>query len=113
MSLVGAIPLLESSVAPSERVGTSVIPSACFTAGSPGDPGTSQGSQKGAEREVSWAGSLLQRRAGILGWRELKEKQDKQGSAAERQLCPGAAALQSPAGLRALPAGTEGRGERG
>jgi len=29
------------------------------------------------------------------------------GSAAERQLCPGAAPLQSTAGLRALPAGTE------
>ena len=29
----------------------------------------------------------------------------------ERSSCPGAAALQSPAGLRALPAGTERRGE--
>jgi len=34
------------------------------------------------------------------------------GSTAERQLCPGAAPLQSTAGLRALPAGSEGRGER-
>ena len=34
------------------------------------------------------------------------------GSAAERQLCPGAAPLQSAAGLRALPAGTEGRHAR-
>ena len=34
------------------------------------------------------------------------------GSTAERQLCPGVAPLQSAAGLRALPAGTEGRGAR-
>jgi len=34
------------------------------------------------------------------------------GSTAERQLCPGAAPLQSTAGLRTLPAGSEGRGER-
>jgi len=33
-------------------------------------------------------------------------------SIAERQLCPGAAPLQSSAGLRALPAGSEGRGAR-
>ena len=57
---------------------------------------------------MPWAGPLLLSWAGLLGWRELMAA----GRAAERQLCPGAAPVQSTAGLRALPAGSEERGVR-
>ena len=83
--------------------------SACFTAGSPGAPETPGGSPEGAEKVLPWAGPVVLSWAGLLGWRELSWQA---GSAAERQLCPGAAPLQSAAGLRALPAGTEGQDAR-
>jgi len=57
---------------------------------------------------LPWACPLLLSWAGLLGWRQIMAS----GSAAERQLCPGAAPLQSTAGLKALPVGTEGRGAR-
>jgi len=59
---------------------------------------------------MPWAGPLLLSWAGLLGWRELMAGCSAEEG--ERSSCPGAAALQSPAGLRALPAGTERRGER-
>lgn len=49
--------LLEISVSPQMREGTSVITSASFTAGSPGAPGTPQGSPEGAEKVMPWAGA--------------------------------------------------------
>ena len=68
--------------------------------------GVSTKPTRGVIKMPPWAGPVLLSCAGLLGWRELSWQA---GSAAERQLCPGAAPLQSAAGLRALPAGTEGR----
>ena len=66
----------------------------------------------GAQRELrKWhLGLVLYSCAGSGSWDGGSSWQA--GSAAERQLCPGAAPLQSPAGLTALPAGTEGRQEK-
>ena len=58
---------------------------------------------------LPWAGPVVLSCAGLLGWRELSWQV---GSAAERQCCRETAPLQSAAGLRALPAGTEGRAVR-
>jgi len=45
----------------------------------------------------------------LLSWAGLLEQRELMASAAERQLYPGAAPLQSAAGLRALAAGTKRR----
>jgi len=51
--------------------------------------------------------------AADLGWAPgMEGTPGKWAALAEKQLCPGAAPLQSTAGLRALPAGSEGRGAR-
>ena len=69
--LLCEMPLLGRSVSPQLREGTSGIPSACFTAGSPGAAGTPGGSPEGAEKVLPWAGPVLLSWAGLLGWREL------------------------------------------
>jgi len=50
--------------------------------------------------------------AAELGWAPGMKRAHGNQAALQRQLCPGAAPLQSAAGLRALPAGTDGRGGR-
>jgi len=50
--------------------------------------------------------------AAELGWAPGKDGDHGNQQALQRQLCPGAAPLPSTAGLRALPAGSEGRGAR-
>ena len=50
--------------------------------------------------------------AAELGWAPGMEGAHGNQSALQRQLCPGADPLKSPAGVRALPAGSEGRGVR-
>ena len=69
--LTGEMPLLEKSLSPQLREESSGIASACFTAGSPGAPGTHGGSPEGAEKVTPWAGPLLLSWAGLLGRREL------------------------------------------
>jgi len=59
--------LQERSACPQLREGTSVIASACFTEGSPGAPGTPQGSPEGNEIMLPWAGPLLLSWAGLRG----------------------------------------------
>jgi len=84
-----------------------MIPSACFTAGAPGAPGSPGDSVEGAENVLLiWAACLLLMWARLLGQRELMTSGQ---SCTERQFCPGAAPLQSTAGLRALSAGTKDR----
>lgn len=65
--------LLEISVSPQMREGTSVITSVSFTVGSTGAPGTPQGSPEGVKKAMSWSGPLLLSWDELLGWRELME----------------------------------------
>ena len=79
-----------------------MIPSGCFPAGSPAAPcaGSLVGGR--AREALGWAS------AAELGWAPGPKGSSWQaGSAAERQLCPGAAPLHSAAGLGALPAETQ------
>ena len=92
------------------REGSPGIPSGCLPAGSPAAPGPCAGSLVGgrAREALGWASAAeLGRAPGPKGssWQA--------GSAAQRQLCPGAAPLHSAAGLGALTAGGSGRGEKG
>jgi len=58
---------------------------------------------------MPWGGPLLLSWAGLLGWREMMATKQ---CCKKTQLCPEATPLLSPAGLRALPAGTEGKGAK-
>ena len=102
--------LCSRSVRAQLREGAPGIPSGCFPAGSPAAPGPCAGSLVGgrAREALGWASAAeLGRAPGPKGssWQA--------GSAAERQLCPGAAPLHSTAGLGALPAAGTGRTEKG
>ena len=62
----------------------------CFKAGSPGDPGTSQGTQERAETARPWAGAVLLSWVGLLGPRGAPGKRavlQRHSSAQEQLLC--------------------------